>query len=76
VKNTLERSNLSRSSTRGGGFRPELIHEHPRRKLAEVIQGIIDDLAPYAVNVASPYFIGHMTDAQIVHEILEEQAAI
>ena len=57
-------------------FQDSLIHEHPRRKLAEVIQGIIKDLAPSAVNVASPYFIGHMTEAQIIHEILEEQAAI
>ncbi len=44
-------------------FQDSLIHEHPRRKLAEVIQGIIEDLAPYAVNVASPYFVGHMTSA-------------
>jgi glutamate decarboxylase len=44
-------------------FQDSLIHEHPRRKLAEVIQGIIEDLAPYAVNVASPYFVGHMASA-------------
>ncbi len=44
-------------------FQDSLIHEHPRRKLADVIQGIIEDLAPFAVNVASPYFIGHMTSA-------------
>jgi len=35
----------------------------PSRKLADVIKGIIDNIAPHAVNVASPYFIGHMTSA-------------
>jgi glutamate decarboxylase len=44
-------------------FQDSLIHEHPRRKLADVIKGIIEELAPYAVNVASPYFVGHMTAA-------------
>ena len=55
-----EAKSLKMLSTR---FQDSLIHEHPRRKLAEVIQGIIEDLAPYAVNVASPYFVGHMTSA-------------
>ena len=55
-----EAESLKKLSAR---FQDSLIHEHPRRKLAEVIQGIIEDLAPYAVNVASPYFIGHMTSA-------------
>ena len=32
-------------------------------KLADVIEDIITDIAPRAVNVASPYFIGHMTSA-------------
>jgi len=44
-------------------FMDSTIDIHPRRKLAEVIQGIIHDIAPYAVNVASPYFVGHMTSA-------------
>lgn len=35
----------------------------PQKKLAEVIEDIITDIAPKAVNVASPYFIGHMTSA-------------
>lgn len=39
------------------------ISKNPRKKLEEVIQGIITDIAPHAVNVASPYFIGHMTGA-------------
>ena len=55
-----EAKSLKRLSTR---FQDSLIQEHPRRKLAAVIQGIIEDLAPYAVNVASPYFVGHMTSA-------------
>ncbi len=55
-----EAESLKKLSTR---FQDSLIHEHPRRKLAEVIQGIIENLAPFAVNVASPYFVGHMTSA-------------
>ncbi|KPA11091.1 glutamate decarboxylase [Candidatus Magnetomorum sp. HK-1] len=39
------------------------INIHPSQKLADVIKSIIDDIAPHAVNVASPYFIGHMTSA-------------
>lgn len=39
------------------------IHPDPRKKLADVIEDIITDIAPRAVNVASPYFIGHMTSA-------------
>lgn len=35
----------------------------PEKKLADVITDLIQDLAPHAVNVASPYFIGHMTGA-------------
>lgn len=35
----------------------------PEKKLADVITDLIQDLAPHAVNVASPYFIGHMTAA-------------
>lgn len=39
------------------------ISEHPKKKLADVIEGVIQDIAPHAVNIASPYFIGHMTSA-------------
>ncbi|MEA1969462.1 MAG: putative pyridoxal-dependent aspartate 1-decarboxylase [Thermodesulfobacteriota bacterium] len=44
-------------------FKGTLISEHPEKKLAEVISDIINELAPKAVNVASPYFVGHMTAA-------------
>ncbi|MCG8688057.1 MAG: putative pyridoxal-dependent aspartate 1-decarboxylase [Desulfobacterales bacterium] len=39
------------------------INREPQKKLADVIEDIITDIAPRAVNVASPYFIGHMTSA-------------
>jgi putative pyridoxal-dependent aspartate 1-decarboxylase len=39
------------------------LNTRPRRRLAEVIHGIVEELAPYAVNVASPHFVGHMTAA-------------
>jgi glutamate decarboxylase len=35
----------------------------PEKKLAEVITELVTEIAPHAVNVASPYFIGHMTAA-------------
>ncbi|MFW6334649.1 MAG: pyridoxal-dependent decarboxylase, partial [Desulfosalsimonas sp.] len=35
----------------------------PEKKLADVITCLINETAPHAVNVASPYFIGHMTSA-------------
>ncbi len=35
----------------------------PEKMLAEVITDLIQDIAPHAVNVASPYFVGHMTAA-------------
>jgi len=44
-------------------FRDSNINNDPSQKLADVIKAIIYDLAPHAVNVASPYFIGHMTSA-------------
>lgn len=44
-------------------FMDSRISENPRKKLAHVINGITEDIAPHAVNVASPYFIGHMTSA-------------
>ena len=40
-----------------------LITQDPEKKLGDVITGLIKDIAPHAVNVASPYFIGHMTSA-------------
>ena len=39
------------------------ISKDPEKKLADVIEDIINEIAPRAVNVASPYFIGHMTSA-------------
>ncbi|PIE63391.1 MAG: putative pyridoxal-dependent aspartate 1-decarboxylase [Desulfobacter postgatei] len=39
------------------------ISDHPQKDLGQVIEEIIKDVAPKAVNVASPYFIGHMTSA-------------
>lgn len=44
-------------------FNESHIDWNPRRKLADVIAALIDEIAPHAVNVASPYFIGHMTSA-------------
>ncbi len=44
-------------------FKETRINEYPEKKLAEVITCLINDIAPLAVNVASPYFIGHMTSA-------------
>jgi putative pyridoxal-dependent aspartate 1-decarboxylase len=35
----------------------------PEKKLDAVITELIEDLAPRVVNVASPYFVGHMTAA-------------
>lgn len=39
------------------------IAQAPVKKLADVISVIIEDIAPHAVNVSSPYFVGHMTSA-------------
>ncbi|MBC2703792.1 pyridoxal-dependent aspartate 1-decarboxylase PanP [Desulfobacula sp.] len=39
------------------------INKNPQKKLADVIKDIIDEIAPRAVNITSPYFIGHMTSA-------------
>ncbi|PIE70373.1 MAG: putative pyridoxal-dependent aspartate 1-decarboxylase [Deltaproteobacteria bacterium] len=44
-------------------FSDTRIPDQPEQKLSRVIKEIIDDLAPNAVNVASPYFVGHMTSA-------------
>ena len=40
-----------------------IINKNPQKKLGDVISDIINEIAPRAVNVASPYFIGHMTSA-------------
>lgn len=39
------------------------ISDTPKKKLTHVISEIIDEIAPHAVNVSSPYFVGHMTAA-------------
>ncbi len=39
------------------------IPEQPEKKLEQVIADLIERIAPHAVNVASPYFVGHMTSA-------------
>ncbi|MCG8472422.1 MAG: pyridoxal-dependent decarboxylase [Desulfobacterales bacterium] len=39
------------------------MNREPEKRLAEVITGVFDEVAPHAVNVASPYFVGHMTAA-------------
>ncbi|NOX34013.1 MAG: putative pyridoxal-dependent aspartate 1-decarboxylase [Deltaproteobacteria bacterium] len=44
-------------------YKDTKINQDPQKKLADVIKDIIDEIAPRAVNVASPYFIGHMTSA-------------
>ncbi len=44
-------------------FTDSLIGQNPEKKLADVITDLIENIAPHAVNVASPYFIGHMTSA-------------
>jgi len=44
-------------------FVSSTIGKHPEKTLADVITDLIEDIAPHAVNVASPYFVGHMTSA-------------
>ena len=44
-------------------FMDSAISKEPEKKLAQVITDLIDNIAPHAVNVSSPYFIGHMTSA-------------
>ena len=44
-------------------FTDVTIAEHPEKKLSAIITELIEDIAPHAVNVASPYFVGHMTAA-------------
>jgi len=44
-------------------FTETIIRPTPEKKLEEVIADLIEEIAPWAVNVASPYFVGHMTSA-------------
>jgi putative pyridoxal-dependent aspartate 1-decarboxylase len=44
-------------------YKETRINKNPEKKLADVITDLIKNIAPNAVNVASPYFIGHMTSA-------------
>ncbi|MBU1168041.1 MAG: putative pyridoxal-dependent aspartate 1-decarboxylase [Proteobacteria bacterium] len=44
-------------------FTDTIINKFPEKKLAEVVTGVFETIAPHAVNVASPYFVGHMTAA-------------
>jgi glutamate decarboxylase len=44
-------------------FTETIINTCPEKKLADVVTGVFSTLAPHAVNVASPYFVGHMTAA-------------
>lgn len=44
-------------------FTNTVINKFPEQKLADVVTGVFTTIAPHAVNVASPYFIGHMTAA-------------
>jgi glutamate decarboxylase len=44
-------------------FTDTRIGKDPEKKLKDVITDIIKEIAPHAVNVASPYFVGHMTSA-------------
>ncbi len=44
-------------------YKDTIINKDPLKKLDEVIKDIIEEIAPRAVNIASPYFVGHMTSA-------------
>jgi len=44
-------------------YKDTLISPDPEKRLVDVISDIISQIAPRAVNVASPYFVGHMTSA-------------
>lgn len=44
-------------------FTHTVLNKFPEKKLADVVTGVFDNIAPHAVNVASPYFVGHMTAA-------------
>lgn len=40
-----------------------VLNKCPEKKLVDVVTGVFDTIAPHAVNVTSPYFVGHMTAA-------------
>ena len=40
-----------------------VMNHAPEKRLADVISDVFVEIAPHAVNVASPYFVGHMTAA-------------
>jgi putative pyridoxal-dependent aspartate 1-decarboxylase len=44
-------------------YRETDIGQSPQKRLTEVISDLVEEIAPHAVNVASPYFVGHMTSA-------------
>ncbi|MBR9982809.1 MAG: putative pyridoxal-dependent aspartate 1-decarboxylase [Desulfatitalea sp.] len=44
-------------------FTSSEIAQRPAKTLTDVISEIIEEIAPHAVNVSSPYFVGHMTSA-------------
>ena len=44
-------------------FTDTRINDNPEKKLADVIRELIKDISPHGVNVASPFFVGHMTSA-------------
>ena len=44
-------------------FSSSHLRDYPEKTIVEVMKEIIEEIAPHAVNVASPYFIGHMTAA-------------
>lgn len=44
-------------------YKDTLLRRYPEKDASEAIIDLINNIAPYAVNVASPYFVGHMTSA-------------
>ncbi|WP_300668525.1 aminotransferase class V-fold PLP-dependent enzyme [Desulfoluna sp.] len=40
-----------------------VMNGYPEKRLADVITGVFEEISPHVVNVASPYFVGHMTAA-------------
>ncbi|MCD6186289.1 MAG: putative pyridoxal-dependent aspartate 1-decarboxylase [Deltaproteobacteria bacterium] len=44
-------------------FTNSIINEQPEKNLDSLITDLIENIAPHAVNIASPYFVGHMTSA-------------
>nr|MBL0716515.1 aminotransferase class V-fold PLP-dependent enzyme [Desulfobacterales bacterium] len=44
-------------------FTDSILSEQPEKNLDDLITDLIENIVPHAVNVASPYFVGHMTSA-------------